>query len=557
MHQDCAVTDRVEVLVHAKAGRFPDCVLQVALAMLLLTSVSAQTLTLTHFPNPSDFPILSNLGYDAAVITLNPNRPSNWEPTLDAAAAAGIKLIAGGYPAPYQFNNGTWTITGAGMTLLKFLESRPDVVLALYVFNEPYYTNPYTSQATPCGYFSADDLRALRSAIQSVWPGAKIYHDLGNPAEWAPGGTYARRTPCVGDKYADQTGIADYVGVWEYPFTTTRADTASAFNALSAIVNFVTSSMQPALPISLNQTFACATCSPSLVFPTAQQMLSWNCATRVLPVAGVDWYTWRAFIPTYSEALADHPAAWPLTTAAACGTGMGSDLIGVSAASGLPFAAPGSIVSVFGANLTAAAATAAIPPLPTSVAGMTLQIRDANGSHLNAPLAFVSAGQINFVMPSNVAVGQAALSWASGARSVALGTVLIRNVAPALFSADGSGAGAAAGTAVRVSASNQQSFAPLFQCSGTVCSPAPIDLSERGSVYLTVYGTGIRNYTRTVTCSINGLDVPIASTGPQGYYEGLDQVNIGPLPNLSGAGAVPLMLTVDGVSSNAVQVNFP
>ena len=539
------------------AGKFSRCVLKIALGTLFVTSVSTQTLTLTHFPNPADFPMLSMLGYDAAVITLNPNRPSSWEPALDAAAAAGIKLITGGFPAPYQFDNGTWTITSSGMALLKFLESRPDVVLALYVFNEPYYTNPYTSQPSPCGYFSADDLRALRGAIQSIWPEAKIYHDLGNPAEWAPGGAYARRTPCVGNKYADQTGVADYVGVWEYPFTAAGADTAGAFNALSGIVNFVANSMQPALPISLNQTFACATCSPNLVFPTPQQLLNWNCATRALPVAGVDWYAWRAFIPTYSEALADHQADWPLTTAAACSAGVGSDLIGVSAASGSPFAAPGSIVSVFGANLSAAAATAAVPPLPTSVAGMTLQVRDANGIHLNAPLAYVSAAQINFVMPANAAMGQAALNWVSGARSVALGTVLVRNVAPALFSADGSGAGPAAGTAVRVSSSDQHSSAPLFECDATACSAAPIDLRGPGSVYLTLYGTGIRNYTTAVFCSINGVDVPVAAAGPQGYYEGLDQVNIGPLPNLSGAGAVALMLTVDGVSSNAVRVNFP
>src|SRR5690349_2259314 len=143
-------------------------------------------LTLTHFPNPADFPTLSMLGYDAAVITLNPNQQASWKPVVDAAAASGIKLIAGGYPAPYQLINGSWTITSPGMAMLSFLQSRSDVVMALYVFNEPYYTNPYTSQPSPCGFYSAADLRMLRTTIQGVWPGVKIYHDLGNPSEWAP-----------------------------------------------------------------------------------------------------------------------------------------------------------------------------------------------------------------------------------------------------------------------------------------------------------------------------------------------------------------------------------
>ena len=530
-------------------------VLEFALATAFTGGANAQMLTLTHFPSPADFPVLSALGYDAAVITFNPNRPTSWQPVLDAAAAAGIKLIAGGYPAPYQLNNGNWTITSSGIAMLNLLQSRPDVVIALYVFNEPYYTNPYTSQVSPCGYFSADDLRALRNAIQGVWPGAKIYHDLGNPAAWAPSGSYAAITPCVGNKYADQTGIADYVGIWEYPFTPAGANTARALSVLSAGVTFVLNSMQPALPISLNQVFACPGCAPNLVFPSRQQVLSWNCATRALPVAGVDWYAWRAFIPTYSEGLSDHKPYWPLTTADACKPGMGPDLIGVSAANSLPFVAPDSIVSVYGANLASTTAIAE-SPLPTSLQGMTLQIRDRKGAATNAPLAFVSASQINFVMPAGLSVGQAALSWMGAHGPVALGTVLVRSVAPALFSADGSGAGAAAGTVVHVGGDNQQSVTPIFQCTTLACNSVPIDLSAGGSVFLTLYGTGIRNYASGVTCSINGVSVPVAAVGPQGFYQGLDQVNIGPLAGLGGSGEVDLVLTVDGIQSNAVRVSF-
>jgi uncharacterized protein (TIGR03437 family) len=530
--------------------------LTLALWTALTIPCSAQMLTLTHFPDPSDFPTLSLLGYDGAVLTLDPSRSATWQPAFDAAAAAGIKLIVGGFPPPYVYNAGTWSITASGMALLNFLQSHADQILALYVFNEPYYTNPYTSQPSSCGYFSADDLRGLRTLLQTVWPGVKVYHDLGDPADYAPTGAYAMRTPCVGNKYADQTGVADYVGIWQYPFTAGNANTAGALSALAASASFVSNAMRPAQPISLTQTFACPGCDPSLVFPTRQQLLSWNCGTRALPLAGIDFYPWQAFIPAYTEALANHAPDWPVTTPAACQPGMGADLIGQSAADGAPFVAPDSIVSVYGANLTNAAPYTATPPLPTSFAGMSLQIHDAAGTAHLAQLAFVSANQINFVLPADVPAGQAALAWLNGKRPVGLGTVLVQSIAPALFTADGTGQGVAAAAAVVVGTDNQQSIVPVFQCTGAACTSVPIDLSSGNPVYLTLYGTGIRNYTTAIACAINGVSVPISAAGPQGVYDGLDQINLGPLPDLSGSGEVNLVLTVDGIAANTVRVSF-
>ncbi|GEM_PF-1187325 len=541
-----------------KAMRQKSLMLGLGAALWLVWAVPShsQMLTLTHFATPYDFPTLHMLGYDGVVLTLDPSKPATWQTALDSAQAWDLKLIVGGFPPPYQYNNlGGWVITPNGMALLNYLQSRANLVLALYVFNEPYYTNPYTSQTAPCGYFSASDLRALRLTIQSVWPGVKIYQDLGNPAEWAPNGSYASRMPCVGSKYADQTGVADYVGIWEYPFGPYGGDVNGNLSTLRGIANFVLNSMQPAQPISLNQVFACPSCGPPLTMPTRQQVLQWNCATRALPLAAVDWYAFRRFIPTYSDALGDNPWYWPVTTAGACGKGMGADLVGVSAASGMPFVAPNSLVSVYGANLSPSTQLNS-EPLPTSTGGMALQVVDSAGNKASAPLEFVSASQINFLMPANVAPGQAALTLSSASGPVAAGTVLIRKVAPALFTADGSGTGAAAGALLRISSDLQESYAPLFQCSATSCASVPVDVRGPGTVYLMLYGTGIRNYTQGVSCYINGVSVPIAAAVPQGEYEGLDQVNVGPLPDLSGIGEVNLMLFVDGQAANVVRVNF-
>src|SRR5215469_2744123 len=224
--------------------------------LLSLSIAAAQSnppLTGTHFPAIADFPVLAQLGYDFALITLDPTQPNTWKTALDAAQSAGIKLIVGAYPLPFTYNGGSWSISQQGQQFLGYLQSRSNLILAIYVFNEPYGSNPYTGVTTPCGNFSAADLRALRSTIQSYWAGAKIYQDIGSPAEWAPSGSYAANNPCVGIKYADQTNMADYVGIWYYPFTGNGYQNSAGIADLTAEARFVVSSMQPAVPVSLNQ----------------------------------------------------------------------------------------------------------------------------------------------------------------------------------------------------------------------------------------------------------------------------------------------------------------
>lgn len=528
-----------------------------SLFLLTLAAAAQSTtpvLTGTHFASISDFPNLGRLGYNFAVYTLDPSQQSSWAPALDAAQAAGIQLIVGPYPSPFsESSSGAWSVTSAGLQLLNYLQTRSSLVLALYVFNEPYSTNPATNAVTPCGYYSASDLRSLRTFIQSYWPGVKIYQDLGAPSDWAPGSAYTEQTPCVGNKYADQTGVADYVGVWYYPFTSAGYNRAAGLAALTTEANFVIHSMQPAVPVSLNQAYACAVCtSPGLVYPTPAQVLDWNCAIRALPFAAVDWYPWEKF-SSYTEAMADTPGDWPLTTAASCNPGMGSGAVALSGASGLPFVAPGSFVSVYGSNFAATAEPAPSPDFPLSLGGVSLQIEDSRGATSIAPIAYVSSTQVNFVMPSTVAPGQVAVALSTGSNSIA-GTALVSNVAPALFSADGTGTGAAAATAVSISG-NQQTPVTVYQC-GATCATVPINLGGP-PVYLTLYGTGIRNTMTSVSVAINGIAIPVLYAGPQGSYEGLDQINLGPLPaSLRGRGQSSIALTVDGIAANSVAVNF-
>jgi uncharacterized protein (TIGR03437 family) len=78
-------------------------------------------------------------------------------------------------------------------------------------------------------------------------------------------------------------------------------------------------------------------------------------------------------------------------------------------------------------------------------------------------------------------------------------------------------------------------------------------------VYLILYATGLRNRSSlaNVQCSIGGASVPLEYAGPEGSgAPGLDQVNVRLTPALKGLGVANLVLTVDGVSSNAVSVDI-
>jgi uncharacterized protein (TIGR03437 family) len=54
---------------------------------------------------------------------------------------------------------------------------------------------------------------------------------------------------------------------------------------------------------------------------------------------------------------------------------------------------------------------------------------------------------------------------------------------------------------------------------------------------------------------VGGQRVTILYAGVQGTYNGLDQINVGPLPrSLSGSGRTNIILTADGQTANPVEL---
>ncbi|HXB73717.1 MAG TPA: hypothetical protein VNY05_36095 [Candidatus Acidoferrales bacterium] len=233
-----------------------------------------------------------------------------------------------------------------------------------------------------------------------------------------------------------------------------------------------------------------------------------------------------------------------------------------SAAAPTAAVAPDSLASLFGANLAAGTVQATSLPLQTTLGGVTLTVTDAAGVPRKAPLIYVSPGQINFEVPDGTAPGQAVFA-VSNAATPQTFTGAVQPIAPALFSMNGAGTGVAAAIAIAVQASNPQlqSPVPVFQCGsaggGSGCAAVPIVLGVDTPVYVSFYGTGIRNASSLakVQVTINGMSVPVLYAGPAPNYTGLDQVNAALVLGLRGSGETSVILTVDGQVSNVVTIS--
>ncbi|MEP7342174.1 MAG: SBBP repeat-containing protein [Acidobacteriota bacterium] len=237
-------------------------------------------------------------------------------------------------------------------------------------------------------------------------------------------------------------------------------------------------------------------------------------------------------------------------------------VISVSAASFAGGSLSGeSIVAAFGSKLATGIQVATSNPLPTTLAGTTVMVKDASGNDRPAPLFFVSPTQINFLVPSGTGSGTATITITSGDSSISSASARIENVAPGLFTADASGRGVGAAVVLRVKADGSQSYEPVaqFDPAQSKVVPVPIDLGPEGDqVFLIAYGTGIRYRSSLsgVSLKLGGTDAPVLFAGAQGDFFGLDQVNVRLPRSLAGRGVVDLVLTADGKSANTVQVRI-
>jgi uncharacterized protein (TIGR03437 family) len=216
---------------------------------------------------------------------------------------------------------------------------------------------------------------------------------------------------------------------------------------------------------------------------------------------------------------------------------------------------------LLGGTLAPATAQAGAYPLPTTLGGISVGVRDSAGTERAAPLFYVSPSQVNFETPSGTASGVATVTTYSGETPRSKGMAVIESVAPAIFTQNATGTGVAAAIFIRITPSGSSTYDYVFSC-GTepgTCVPKPIDMGNPlDRTYLILFGTGIRHRSTltTVSVTIAGENARVEYAGAQPTYVGLDQVNVLIPDDLRGRGTVDVSLTADSKPANTVQVAF-
>jgi uncharacterized protein (TIGR03437 family) len=217
-----------------------------------------------------------------------------------------------------------------------------------------------------------------------------------------------------------------------------------------------------------------------------------------------------------------------------------------------------SILSVFGSNLATTTQGANATPLPTTLAGTRVLVRDSLGNERAAPLFFVSPTQINYQIPPGTETGLATINVNNNGTITARGTIQVVAVAPGIFAAASNGKDFAAAQIVRVKSNGQQTTEPTARYDATTSRfvAVPIDFGA-DEIVLVLYATGarLRSDLKNVSASIGGLPMNVEYAGNQNQFVGLDQINIRLTRSLIGRGDVDVKLMMDGRAANVVKIN--
>jgi uncharacterized protein (TIGR03437 family) len=184
--------------------------------------------------------------------------------------------------------------------------------------------------------------------------------------------------------------------------------------------------------------------------------------------------------------------------------------------------APGSLATLFGANLASVAAAATRLPLPATLGGATLRL---NG--IAAPLLYASPGQINFQVPWELTGQTRAALEVSGGPPL---TVNLAAVSPGIFAV-----------------APQGRFLTLY-CTGLGA------VTNRPASGAAAPGDPLSVTTATPAVTAGGVPATVLFSGLAPGFAGLYQLNVELRANTPTGAAVPVVLLVGGAASNTVTV---
>jgi uncharacterized protein (TIGR03437 family) len=228
----------------------------------------------------------------------------------------------------------------------------------------------------------------------------------------------------------------------------------------------------------------------------------------------------------------------------------------VNAASYAAPVAAGSIAAAYGNFLLSSPSTSSMLPLPTNLSGLSMQFGGFGSPGVPVPLFYASGGQVNLQVPWELAgQAQTPLTVSMSSQTSAPQVVNLAPFAPGIFSmnSQGTGQGAILDTSYRlVGASNPATAGTTYiqiYCTGLGAvtnqpssgSPAP--------------GSPLLAETTTVpTVSIGNVSGEAIFSGLAPGYVGLYQVNALVPAGTPGGAAVPVTISIGGVTSNTVTI---
>ncbi len=181
---------------------------------------------------------------------------------------------------------------------------------------------------------------------------------------------------------------------------------------------------------------------------------------------------------------------------------------------------------------------------------------DSGGNTFVSETFAITAGQVNYQIPADAALGTGTAFFFAANGSVLLGSVNVVPVAPGIFTVGGNSLAAA--QVVTTQSDNTQTTTSTANCTSTGCVAVPINVgSASDQAFLLLYATGLRGAQQSqVTVQVGAMTLTPAFAGPQGGFDGLDQINIKLPLALKGSGDVVVKVTAAGKSANPVHITI-
>jgi uncharacterized protein (TIGR03437 family) len=195
--------------------------------------------------------------------------------------------------------------------------------------------------------------------------------------------------------------------------------------------------------------------------------------------------------------------------------------------------APGMVLTIFGSNLADATWIASSVPLPGHISGVTVTI-----GAVNAPLYYVSPGQLNVQIPYETPLNQASTLTVTNNGRTATSTITVAAAAPGVFT-DAKGAIAGAATAAR------GAVVSLYLTGAGAVSPA---ISTGGAPASGTLASQLPAPVQKLSVSVGGVTGVIEFAGIPSTLVGVMQINLR-IPATAPLGTQPVIVTIGGIAS--------